>query len=125
MDGKIIKKDGELYFDEGSFSVKILEAMYTKLEPYIDKEVAFGIRPENIYDRLFASNATPDNTLNALCDVMETMGSENHLYLSTNKHTIVAVVEASNKPSIGSMVEVVFDMEKVHFFDPSTEKTIV
>ncbi len=124
MTGKVIKKNGGLYFDEGNFTVKILESVYSRLDPYIEKEIIFGIRPENIYDKLFASNATPDNTLNALCDVMETMGSENHLYLSTNKHTMVAVVDASNKPSIGSMVEVVFDMEKVHFFDPSTEKTI-
>jgi multiple sugar transport system ATP-binding protein len=125
MDGRITKKNGNLFFDEGNFTVKVLASMRPQLEPYINKDVVFGIRPENIYDKLFASNATPDNTLNALCDVMETMGSQNHLYLSTNKHTIVAVVEASNKPSIGSMVEVVFDMEKVHFFDPSTEKTIV
>ncbi len=125
MNGSIIKKEDALYFDEGNFKVKILDQMAKKLEPYIDKEVIFGIRPENIYDKLFASYATADNTLTVLCDVMETMGSQNHLYLSTGKHTIIAVVDASNKPSIGSMVEIVFDMEKVHFFDPSTENTIV
>ncbi len=125
MNGKIVKDNGSLYFGEGKFRIKALGDMNSKLEKYIDKEVVFGIRPENIYDKLFASNATPDNTLNAICDVMETMGSENHLYLSTDKNTMVAVVEASNKPTIGSMVEVVFDMEKVHFFDPSTEETIV
>ena len=125
MAGLITKDDGFLYFDEGNFKVKILEQMYPKLQQYIGKKVIFGIRPENIYDKLFASYATADNTLAVLCDVMETMGSKNHLYLSTGKSTIIAVVDASNKPSIGSMVEVVFDMKKVHFFDPSTEYTIV
>lgn len=125
MTGVIVKKDGSLYFDEGSFKVKILEQMHRHLEKYIDKTIIFGIRPENIYDKLFASYATVDNTLTVLCDVMETMGSRNYLYLSTGKHTISAVVDASNKPTIGSMVEVVFDMKKVHFFDPSTEYTIV
>jgi len=125
MTGVIVKKNGALYFDEGSFQVKILEQMYDRLAGHVDRQVIFGVRPENIYDKLFASYATPDNTLNALCDVVETMGSENHVYLSTNKHVMVAVVEASNNPPVGSMVEVVFDMEKVHFFDPSTEKTIV
>ena len=125
MKGKIIKKDGDLYFDEGNFKVKILEEMYKRLTKYIDKEIIFGIRPENMFDKLFASNATPHNTLTVLCDVIETMGSENYLYLSTNKHTMIAVVEAANKPAIGSMVEIVFDMKKVHFFDPSEEFTIV
>lgn len=125
MEGKIIKKSGGLYFDEGNFKVKILEEMYDKLSSYVDGKVVFGIRAENIYDKLFASNATPDNTVLVLCDVVETMGSQNHLYLSTGKHTMVALVESSNKPAIGSMVEVVFDMRKVHFFDPGNEKTIV
>jgi len=125
LNGDIIKKDQHLYFNEGNFKVKILEQMYSKLAQYINKKVVFGIRPENIYDKLFASHATADNTVTVLCDVVETMGSENYLYLSTNKHTMIAIVEASNKPSLGSMVEVVFDMEKVHFFDPATEYTIV
>jgi multiple sugar transport system ATP-binding protein len=53
------------------------------------------------------------------------MGAENYLYLSTGKQTFIAVVDSANIPAIGSMVEVVLDMKKVHFFDLSTEETIV
>ncbi|MFH1318257.1 MAG: TOBE domain-containing protein, partial [Candidatus Omnitrophota bacterium] len=73
----------------------------------------------------FASAATPDNTISVVCEVVETMGSENYLYLSTGRHTFIAVVKASNKPAIGSTVEMVCDMQKVHFFDPTTEEKIV
>ena len=125
MKGKIARKDGSLYFGEGSFKIKVLPQMHEKLGEYVDKEIIFGIRPENIYDKLFASHATADNTITVLCDVIETMGSENYLYLSTDNHTLIAVVEAANKPAVGNRVEVVFDMKKVHFFDPSTEYTIV
>ncbi|MDD5070517.1 MAG: sn-glycerol-3-phosphate ABC transporter ATP-binding protein UgpC [Candidatus Omnitrophica bacterium] len=125
MEGEVIKKNGGLYFDEGNFKVKILEESYNKLKNYIGKKIVFGVRPENIYDKLFASFATPENTVNVLCDVVETMGSENHLYLTSGPHTFIAVVEASNKPAIGSRVEVVFDMKKAHFFDPDTEKALV
>lgn len=125
MNGKIVKDNDGLYFDEGNFRIKILDEMYEKLKDYVGKDIVFGIRPENIYDKLFASYATADNTLSVLCEVMETMGAQNHLHFSTGKHTFIAVVEASNKPSIGSMVEVVFDMRKVHFFDLSNERIIV
>ncbi|MEI8348748.1 MAG: sn-glycerol-3-phosphate ABC transporter ATP-binding protein UgpC [Candidatus Omnitrophota bacterium] len=125
MKGTIIKKESILYFDEGNFKTKILEGMYDKLRPYIGKEIIFGIRPENIYDKLFASHSTPENTVTVVCDVLETMGSENYVYLSTNKHVFVAVVDAANIPTIGSMIEVVLDMKRVHFFDPATENTIV
>lgn len=123
--GMVIKKDGKLYFNEGSFKIKILEGMYKQLDAYRGKEIVFGIRPECIFDKLFASCATPNNTVTVMCDVVETMGSENYIYLSTDKHTFIAVVDASNKPAIGSMVEVVFDMEKAHFFNPQTEETII
>lgn len=127
IEGEIIKKDGGLYFSEGNFKVKILEDMCkdSKLDEYINRKVIFGVRPENIYDKLFAADATSENTIVARCEVIETLGSENHLHLSTGKNTFVAVVDAHNKPQIGSRLEVVFDMKKVHFFDPVSEETIV
>ncbi|MCD6583912.1 MAG: sn-glycerol-3-phosphate ABC transporter ATP-binding protein UgpC [Candidatus Omnitrophica bacterium] len=126
IEGRIIKKDGYLYFDEGEFRVKIPPEKYPSLEKeYIDRKIIFGIRPENIYDKLFASMATPDNTVRAHCEVLETMGSENHVYLSVGRHTIVAVLEADNKPPVGGILEVVFDMQRSLFFDPSTEESIV
>ncbi len=124
MKGRIIKENNVLYFKEEGFKVKVSKEMLEALDSYIDKEIFFGIRPENIYDKLFASGATADNTLTVVCDVIETMGSENYLYLSTAKHSLIASVDASNKPSSGSKVEIVFDMEKVNFFDPSREQTI-
>ena len=123
--GKITKDNGGLYFREESFRVKIIEKMSEKVDTYLNKEIILGIRPENIYDKLFASGATADNTIGASCDVIETMGSQNHLYLSTGSNSMIAVVEASNMPSSGSKVEVVLDMEKVHFFDPSEGQAIV
>ncbi|MCF7873394.1 MAG: sn-glycerol-3-phosphate ABC transporter ATP-binding protein UgpC [Candidatus Omnitrophica bacterium] len=126
VEGILRKKDSSLYFlEKDGFQIKVPEQMQQRLENYIEKEVILGIRPENLYDKLFASYATVDNTIDVTCDVIETMGSQNHLYLTTKKHTIIAVVDASNKPAVGSRVEIVFDTKKIHFFDPSTEDTIV
>jgi len=125
MKGRITKNDGILYFDEGSLKAKIAGEMYKPLEKYIGKEIYFGIRPEDIYDKLFASSATPENTVRVMCDVVETMGASNHLYLSTDNNTFIAVVGPGDAPVIGTVVEVVFDMKKVHFFDLDTEETIV
>lgn len=125
MEGKIIKKNDNLYFDEGNFKVKVAKDMCVKLEPYINSNLIFGMRPENIFDKLFSSNSTPDNTVAVVCDVVETMGAQNYLYLSTGKHTLIATAEASDYPACGTMVEVVFDMRRARFFDPSTEEAIV
>ncbi|MCM8783066.1 MAG: sn-glycerol-3-phosphate ABC transporter ATP-binding protein UgpC [Candidatus Omnitrophica bacterium] len=125
IQGKIIKKDGRLYFDEGRFRVKLVEEMYKDIQGYIDKEVIFGIRPEDIYDKLFVSTAPPENIVKATCDIVEPLGSEVYLYLNTGKHLFVARVGAHDRPAVNQEIELVFDMSKVHFFDKDTEETII
>ena len=123
--GMIIAKDGSLYFDSGKFKLTIIERMKSALDKYVGEKIIFGIRPENIYDKLFASNATIGNTMRTICDVVETMGSYNYLYISVGKYNLIASVKGNNKPAAGSILEVVIDMERAHFFNPSTESTIV
>jgi multiple sugar transport system ATP-binding protein len=125
MQGKIIKKEGKLYFDEGKIQVKLVEDMYKKMANYVGSEVFFGIRSEDIYDKLFVSEAPPENIVRVNCEVFEPIGSEVYLYLNTGKHTFVARVGAHDRPRINQEMDVVFDMSKVHFFDKSSEKTIV
>ncbi len=125
LEGKLIKKEGKFYFDEGDFQVKVQENMYPKLQDYLNKEIIFGIRPENIYDKLFASAASPDNTIRVKCEVVEPMGAETHVNLSTTKNDLTAVLDGHNKPQRGEYLEMVFDMKRVHFFDKTTEKIVV
>jgi multiple sugar transport system ATP-binding protein len=123
--GTVIRKDGKLYFNEGFFKVKIIDSMARALAPYVDKEVVFGIRPEDMYDKLFVSEAPPENTIKATCEVIEPMGSESYLYLNTGKNSLIAKVGGHDKPTINQDMDVVFDMAKVHFFDKDTDKTII
>ena len=124
MKGKIIKKEGKLYFDEGRIRVRLVEDMMPKLIPYIEKEVIFGIRSEDIHDKLFVSDTPPENVVTLSCEVVELMGSEVYLYLSTGKHALVAKVGSQVRPQMNQDMDLVFDMNNVHFFDSSTEKAI-
>jgi multiple sugar transport system ATP-binding protein len=123
--GKIIKINGHIYFNEGRFKVKIVDSMKNSVSGYIDKDVIFGIRSEDIYDKLFVSQAPPENVITVTCEVVEPMGSEVYLHLTTGKHPFIARVGAHNRPEVNQDMDLVFDMNKVHFFDPETEKTIV
>jgi len=125
MEGRIIKKEKKYYFDEGRFQIKIVEKMYNAITPYEGKEVSFGIRAEDIYDKLFVSEAPPENTIRAVCEVVEPMGSEVYLYLNSGKHSFIARVGAHDRPEVNKDMNLVFDMSKVHFFDKETEKTII
>ena len=125
MNGRIIKKERHYYFDEGKFQVRLVDQMHKAVEQYEGKEIIFGIRPEDIYDKLFVSEALPDNTIRAACEVVEPLGSEVYLHLNSGKSVFVARVGAHNKPQVNRDMDVVFDMSKVHFFDKDTEITII
>jgi len=91
----------------------------------LNKEIIMGVRAEDIYDKLFAQMATPYNTVKLHCEVYEPMGSESYIYLSTGKTSLVARVGANDHPPVNQSMDIVFDMRKAHFFDPSTEDAIL
>jgi multiple sugar transport system ATP-binding protein len=125
INGTLIKKETKLYFNEGSFQVKVIDAMAPKLGLYVNKEIVFGIRPEDIYDKLFVSYASSENTIRANCEIIEPMGSEVYLHLNTGRNPIIARVGGHDRPTINQDMDLVFDMAKVHFFDKDTDNTIV
>lgn len=125
LEGKIISKDQDLYFDEGNFRIRIMESMYNSLEDYVDKRVVMGVRSEDIYDKLFVSEAPPENIVTMTCEVVEHLGSEVYIHMNTGKHVMVARAAGDANPQINQDMDVVFDISKIHFFDKVTEKTII
>ncbi len=125
MNGKVLKENGNLYFEESNFRVKIVEDMVGVMTPYIGKDVVFGIRPEDIFDKLFIGEASPDSTISATVEVIEPMGAEVYLYLNTGAHSFVARVDAHERAEVNQDLEMVFNMSKVHFFDAETEETLI
>ena len=127
MEGLIIKKDGNFYFDEGNFRVKITEEMVPYMQNYQDKIVIFGVRPEDIYDKLFIPDASPESSLSATCEVIEPMGSEVYVHLTTGKNAFIArmVTGTDERAEIGQDIDLVFDMSKIHFFESKTQKIII
>jgi len=125
MDGKIIKEDGRFYFDDGAFQVKVIDEMVSKLANYEGKPITFGIRSEDIYDKLFVSEAPPENVITATVEVVEPMGAEVYVHLNSGKNQFIAKAGGHNRPQINADIELVFDMGKVHFFDKQSEEAIV
>jgi len=97
----------------------------THANDWAGRKVIFGIRPEDIQDRAFARDINPAWALKAMVDVHEPLGSDVILYLSTGPHSIVARVDAHSQARMGHPAEVVFNMRKMHLFDPQTHQVII
>jgi len=121
---KLEKGAKGLTVDAGTFVVPIPAERSKAYENYVGKSVVFGIRPEDIYNPAFVPPGIHSAPVEAKVDVTELMGNEIFLYLVTGQSTVVARVDPRTNFRIGDKVQVAFNMDKCHLFDPETEKAI-
>lgn len=124
LHGKITDQNGDYYFVERGTKLRLLQQNSTRIASYKDKEIIMGIRPEDIYDRIFAQDARPEYTITATVEVVAPMGSEIYLYMNSGRNSFVARVNNQDTAKSNQDLQVVFDMSKAHFFDPVTEEVI-
>jgi multiple sugar transport system ATP-binding protein len=66
-----------IFLRHASFTLAVPKTLIEAVRPHVGKEVDFGIRPEDLYDRLFYNYPVlPHSSVNAVVDVAEPMGSE-------------------------------------------------
>lgn len=124
LNGKIVAQNGDFFFMDRGVKLRLLPQHHSKISGFRDRDVVFGIRPEDIYDKIFAQDARPEFTITATVDMVEPMGSEIYLYLNAGNNSFVARVSNQDTASVNQDLQVVFDMSKAHFFDPQTEEAI-
>lgn len=120
-----IRKDGsKVVIDTGDFSVQIPAGRVDAYKSHLDKDVIFGIRPENIHDPDFAPPNIHGEKISVKVDVTELMGNETFLYLVSGKHIFVGRVDPRSHLRVGHDAQVILDMDKFHIFDAKTEESI-
>lgn len=119
---KIRKDDSHLIIDADAFTVKMPDNKVATYAHLVDKEIIFGIRPEDIHNPEFVPMNVTTSEVSAKVDVTELMGNEIFLYLISGKHDYVARVDPRTRFSIGEEVKVAFSMDNFHIFDPSLDR---
>ena len=116
--------DGGLAIDTGSFQVKVPPEYYDAYGSYKNKEVTFGIRPEDIIDALPVDSRGQWEKLVATVKLVEPLGAEIILEMKSGQQRFTARVDPQSKSRKNEEVEVFFDMRKMHLFDTETQKVI-
>ncbi|NLI45322.1 MAG: sn-glycerol-3-phosphate ABC transporter ATP-binding protein UgpC [Chloroflexi bacterium] len=119
--GKLIQSDGHFVADLGSFSVKLPDQDKERYVSVVDKEIIFGIRPEDIHNPLYAPPGIIAEPVDVKVDVTELMGNEIFLYLVNGEHNFIARVDPRTTARFGDEMQVVFNMDNYHIFGPSID----
>jgi multiple sugar transport system ATP-binding protein len=125
VDGTIAK-NGSLTFRDhtGKLNLSLPPAMEPRVSSYIGKAVTMGLRPEDIYDAAFSQRAEFPAKSSLTLEVVEPMGNEMFLYLTTGETQIVGRIDARLLPRPGQDLDLMFDTSKIRFFDKATEQAI-
>jgi multiple sugar transport system ATP-binding protein len=105
-----------------SFTVVPVPEHAEYLKKYVDKEVFFGIRPEDVS---YTQKTSGDNVMPLNISVVEPLGAETNVYVNTADSSLVFRIEGQQSFKVGDPVTLEPNMEHARYFDKETELSIL
>ncbi|MDD2521229.1 MAG: sn-glycerol-3-phosphate ABC transporter ATP-binding protein UgpC [Anaerolineaceae bacterium] len=121
FNGKVVVEEGEMFVDMDTFRVKVPQHDMARYDSVVGKDIIFGIRPEDIHNPEFAPPGIIAEPVDVTVDVTELMGNEIFLYLVNGTHNFTARVDPRTQVHFGDKMQVAFNMDNFHIFDPSLD----
>lgn len=122
FDAKVVGKELHL----GNIVVKITEAQQRliKNNGYENKNIKFGIRPEDIRDEPLFIDSDIASPFESDVKVSELLGSEIMIHSELNGNSFIAKLDSRTQSNAGDKIRLAFDINKAHFFDSEEGKRI-
>ncbi len=142
--GKLTGSRDKVYIEFGLDKIPLPQYkvdLIADLDKYLntDKEIVFGVRPEDVHDNaewIKLHNDMP--MIQVKVDVIEALGPETLLYCKTRSEddgveksiaddisNLIAKVDSRSTTVANSTIDVALDMRHIHLFDKETEVTIL
>lgn len=130
FDVEIVAGDEGVCVRNKAFSLRLPPAIAAKMAAWLGKRVKMGIRPEDLHiPRLAPFQVTEDIQIQGIVNVIEPSSTGCSVYISTveeDPQDFVATFRTRLPANyVGSKVPLAVNLEKAHFFDPDTEKSIL
>jgi multiple sugar transport system ATP-binding protein len=87
------------------------------------KDLLIGFRPEHLQ----VANGAGDGAMRipAKVDVVEYLGNDELIHAQAEGHEVVALISSDERVKVGDSLQLAVPMDKLHIFDPESEKTLV
>jgi len=127
--GTVVPEKSQLAFVEsGNHEAPLHIALGSRLSrlaaPCAGRPVVFGIRPEDVTDVPSAGEKDANGIAEVRVEMVEPMGAETYLYLTTGATSFVARVRATGRFDSNQRLRVAFDVSKAHLFDATTGQVL-
>jgi multiple sugar transport system ATP-binding protein len=119
FNAKLVRADGGMAVKSSSFTVPVPSNRQDQYASYLDKDIIFGIRPDDIHDPDFAPPGIVAAPVEMKVDVTELMGNEIFVFMVTGEDQFVGRFDPRTSYSHGGQGKAVFNMANMHIFDTS------
>jgi len=104
-------------------TLPVPESRTARYKPYLDKEVVFGLRPEDLIES--RGELPPGSAaFDVLLDVVEPMGMETMVYFIVDGVEVCGRVNPVAAGNAGEKMRLVADLNHMHLIDPTNDQVI-
>ena len=122
--GHVERDESGLFFANPDMKLRIPDRFRARYEGACGREIVLGMRPQSIHDALLADPAPGMERVETRVQLVEPLGNEVILLLSTGRERFRAVVDPRTCACGNKAMEVLFDMNKMYLFHGETEEVI-
>jgi multiple sugar transport system ATP-binding protein len=106
-----------------TLSLPVPEARNKRYQPFVGKDVVFGLRPEDIIES--RSELPPGSAaFDVELDVVEPMGMETMVYFIIEGVEVCGRVNPTAAGNAGEKMRLVADLNHMHLIDPATDQVV-
>jgi multiple sugar transport system ATP-binding protein len=123
---RLVEEGSSLSIDTGDFEITLPDPIVSKARAAKDREPILGIRPEDLREILPGQTPSIDKlTIRAKVNVIEPLGKEISLDITTGAHSMTALLGADTKAKPHHNIDLVVNMQKIHLFAKKGGEAII
>ena len=122
---RLVEEGSRHHIDTGDYQIALPDSLASKLSAAAGDGFVFGVRPEHLQDTTAGNGQTSDlPVIKATINVIETLGKETFLDLSTGEHSLAALLDADMEAKTHQVIELVPNIDKIHLFSSESGEAI-
>ena len=118
FDGVVHGNNGALTFETQGQTVVLPERMKAELQPYLEKEMVLGVRPEHLTPREQGGEGSGNGYLEMEVSVAEPLGHCQDVYLSFGDQRVVSRCDSHIRVPQKGTIAVDLLAQRIHVFEP-------
>jgi len=117
LEATVVYKDGVLALETPDFVLPLSERFDEILNKFVGRSVIVGVRPEHIYLEAEAPTTLKEpRKIRGRVDFVEALGSDTVVHVNTGSKIIVVKISGSRRFEVGSPIDLLVDLDRIHIF---------